>query len=396
MANDLSYERDSGKRRGHRRRRKSRKGLTAVLVLVLLATLGIGGFFGYDKVKSFFVAPDYAGEGNGVKVQVEVAENSNLTAIGNALYKKDVVKSAKAFTNAAEANPKSSSIGPGTYAMEEEMSGQAAVDRMLDPKSRQVTGVPIREGLTQWGTFKKLSEATGVPMDDFKAAAKDPEALGVDSSWFERKDGNDVVKTVDGFLFPAVYDFKKNSTAEDMLKQMVAQFNSVTESMGFIESVNENMPDYSPYEVLINASMSEAEAGVAKDLGKIARVAYNRIETPDVEAYFCDGEPGHCLEYDTTTNYGLMAAGKGSKNSKHLTNEELYDDDNKWSTHAHSGLPPTPINSPGKTALEGAADPPNGKWVFFVAIDKEGNSAFAETADEHDKNVDKAKANGVL
>lgn len=392
MLDDLPYERNTGKRRGHRRRRKSRTGLTLTLVLVLLATLGVGGYFGYDKVKSFFVAPDYAGDGNGTKVQVEIADGSNLTDMGNALYKKDIVKSAKAFVNAAEAEPKSSGIGPGTYAMEEQMSGDAAVDRMLDPKARKVSGVTIREGLTQWGTFKKLSEFTGVPVEDFEAAAEDPEALGVDPSWFERKDGSKTAESIEGFLFPSTYDFKKNGTAEDMLAEMVAQFMQVAESIGFKDTVAANRSNYSPYEALIVASLAEAEAGVPKDLGKVARVAYNRMDGE----YWCNGGLENCLEFDSTTNYGLMAAGEGSKNSKDLTDAELYDEDNKWSTHVRDGLPPTPINSPGKAAMEGAADPPPGKWVFFVAIDKEGNSAFAETSEEHEENKQTAKENGVL
>lgn len=396
MRDDAPYgNRASAKPRRHRRRRRSR-GLTLVLVLVLLATVGVGGYFGYDKVKSFFVAPDYTGDGNGVAVQVEIAEGSSLTQMGNALMAKDVVKSADAFANAAQANPKSNSIGAGTYSMEKQMSGKAAVTRMLDPQSRQASGVTIREGLTQWTTYERLSEATGVSVEDFEAAAEDPEGLGIDPAWFERKDGKDVVETVDGFLFPAKYDFKKNASATDILKQMVAQFNSVTESMDFIGTVEANLPEYSPYEVLINASLSQAEAGVPKDLGKIARVAYNRLETPDSEAYFCSGDPGRCLQYDVTTNYGLMAVGKKSKSSKNLTREELYDEKNKWSTHAFSGLPPTPINSPGKAALQGAADPPSGKWIFFVAVDKEGNSKFASTSAEHEKNKEEAKANGVL
>lgn len=380
------------RRRRHRRRRKGRTVFALLLVFVLLGTVGVVGFVGFDKIKNIFSAPDYAGDGNGVKVQVEIAEGSVLSDIGDALHKKDVVKSANAFVNAAEANPKSNQIGPGTYAMEKQMSGEAALERMLDPKSRKVSGVTIREGLTMWGTFKTLSEATGVSIDDFKAAAEDPEALGVPDEWFERKDGKDVVKSVEGFLFPAKYEFKKNSSAEDILKTMVTQFLKVTESMNFVDSVASNRSNYSPYEVLTVASLAQAEAGVPDDLGKVARVAYNRMDGE----YWCHGGLENCLEFDTTTNYGLIEAGKGSKNSKDLTDAELNDEGNKWSTHVRAGLPPTPINSPGKSAMEGAADPPSGKWKFFVAIDKEGNSAFAETKEEHDANVEEARKNGVL
>jgi len=57
---------------------------------------------------------------------------------------------------------------------------------------------------------------------------------------------------------------------------------------------------------------------------------------------------------------------------------------------------PTPINNPGKEALEGAMDPPAGDWLFFVAIDKEGNSAFTKDYSQHERNIEKAKENGVL
>jgi UPF0755 protein len=60
------------------------------------------------------------------------------------------------------------------------------------------------------------------------------------------------------------------------------------------------------------------------------------------------------------------------------------------------GLIPTPIDNPGKAAMEGAMAPPSGKWLYFVAIDKQGRSAFADTLEQHERNKAKARENGVL
>jgi UPF0755 protein len=129
---------------------------------------------------------------------------------------------------------------------------------------------------------------------------------------------------------------------------------------------------------------------VPQDLPKIARVAYNRLYTTSPELG-C-----HCLEMDVTVNYGLELQGKPSKASKDLTAAELNDPKNPYNTKVHEGLPPTAIDNPGAAALTAAMRPATGTWVFFVAVDKQGHSAFATTHAEHERNVQKARANGVL
>ena len=60
------------------------------------------------------------------------------------------------------------------------------------------------------------------------------------------------------------------------------------------------------------------------------------------------------------------------------------------------GLPIGPISNPGKAALQGAANPPAGNWIYFVAVDSNGTTKFASTSAEHDRNVCEAVRNGVL
>ncbi|MBG0566203.1 endolytic transglycosylase MltG [Actinoplanes aureus] len=382
---DVAFDEDAEQSKPRRHRAKKSGGRSAVafaLTFVLLAVLGGGVYFGYTKVRGFFVAADYDGPGKD-PVQITVAKNASLTEIGNELVKADVVKSTKAFTNAAEEEPRSKNIQSGTYNLRKQMAAKEAVTLLLDPKARIAKGVTIPEGKTAKQTYELLAKATGIPAKDFAAAAKDPEALGVPDWWFNRGDGKKVSKTAEGFLFPDTYEFDPKASATQILRSMVDHFLTVTGELGFADDVQKNL-DVSPYEALIVASLSQAEAGIAEDLPKVSRVAYNRAYKEKMP-----------LQFDVTTNYWLELNGKDPKHSGKLLDAEMRDPKNPYNTETVVGLPVGPINSPGKSALAGAMKPAEGPWLFFVAIDKEGHSAFAVTDAEHQKNIQKACANGI-
>ncbi|MEU5670931.1 endolytic transglycosylase MltG [Micromonospora sp. NPDC050795] len=377
-------------RRGFRKRKSGSGGgrgktfLALLMALLLLGGIGGGAFYGFDRIQNYFVTPDYDGSGAG-EITVEIKSGALLADMADALVAADVVKSQKAFIEAAEANSRSKNIQPGTYKLRKQMSGANAVTAMLDLKNKIVNGLTIPEGRTSFNIYKLLSEKTKIPVKDFQAAAKDPEGLGVPDWWYTRGDGKKSVKSIEGFLFPDTYEIPPKSTAESILKLMVNRFLSVTGEMKFADRVQEERK-VSPYEALIVASLAQAEAGNKDDLGKVARVAYNR-------AY---GEfPCNCLEMDVTVNYYLESIGKPTKSSKQMTAAELDDPKNPYNRKLR-GMIPTPINNPGKQALEGAMDTPTGKWLYFVAIDREGHSEFAETYEQHQRNENKAREAGII
>ncbi|MFI6780531.1 endolytic transglycosylase MltG [Micromonospora sp. NPDC050276] len=392
---DLGFdEPERGEKGRHRRGFRKRNGksgggrgktfLALLMALLLLGSIGGGAFYGFDRIQNYFVTPDYDGAGTG-EITVEIKNGALLADMADALVAADVVKSQKAFVEAAEANSRSKNIQPGTYKLRKQMSAANAVTAMLDLKNKIVNGLTIPEGRTAKNIYKLLSDKTKIPVKNFETAAKDPEALGVPSWWFKRDDGKKVVKSVEGFLFPDTYEIPPKSTAESILKLMVDRFLSVTGEMKFADRVQEERK-VSPYEALIVASLAQAEAGNKDDLGKVARVAYNR-------AY---GEfPCNCLEMDVTVNYYLESIGKPTKSSKQMTAAELDDPKNPYNRKLR-GMIPTPINNPGKEALEGAMATPPGKWLYFVAIDKQGHSEFAETYEQHQRNEAKAREAGII
>ncbi|MGC4875525.1 endolytic transglycosylase MltG [Micromonospora sp. DT43] len=358
--------------------------LALLMALLLLGGIGGGAFYGFDRIQNYFVTPDYDGSGSG-EITVEIKNGALLADMADALVAADVVKSQKAFIEAAEANSRSKNIQPGTYKLRKQMSGASAVTAMLDLKNKIVNGLTIPEGRTSMNIYKLLSEKTKIPVKDFQAAAKDPEALGVPDWWFKRDDGKKVVKSIEGFLYPDTYEIPPKATAESILKLMVDNFLSVTGEMKFADRVQKERK-VSPYEALIVSSLAQAEAGNKDDLGKVARVAYNRVY----------GEfPCNCLEMDVTVNYYLESTGQKTKSSKEMTAADMDNPKNPYNRKL-PGLVPTPINNPGKQALEGAMNPPVGKWLFFVAIDKQGHSEFAETPEQHERNKAKAREAGII
>lgn len=384
---------DKGKhRRSYVRKRKGESGgsggktaLALLMAFVLLGVIGGGAFYGFDRVQSYFVTPDYDGAGTG-EVTVEIKQGALIADMAVALYDAGVVKSAKAFIEAAEANSRSKNIQPGTYKVRKQMSGEQALVMLLDLKNKITNQITIPEGRTAKNVYKLLSEKTKIPIKEFEAAAKDPEGLGVPDWWFKRTDGKPAKKSIEGFLYPDTYEIPPKATAEILLSTMVQNFLTVTGEMKFADRVQEERGGISPYEALIVASLAQAEAGNKDDLGKVARVAYNRVY----------GEfPCNCLEMDVTVNYYLELTGQKTKTSKDMTDAELDDKKNPYNRKLR-GMIPSPINNPGKQAMEGAMDPPTGKWLYFVAIDRQGHSAFAETYEEQLRNQRKAEEAGII
>jgi UPF0755 protein len=382
--------RQARQRRRKERKRRGRSVGALAISMLLLAVLGLGVYWGVGRVQDYFGAPDYTGNPATTPVNVKVNDQDTSTDIANTLFAKKVVKSAKAFIKAADANPESKNIQPGTYRLFEQMPAKTALAALLNPdKYLLVNRVLITEGTTTKKAFELLSKGTGIPVAQFEAAAKDPVALGIPAFWFNRDtaDGRQAIKSVEGFLFPDTYGFSPDDDATAILKKMIRRFLDVADKLNIVAIAQQK--GITPFEALTVASLVEKEAGTKADMPKIARVVYNRLK-PEWEANGCG-----CLQFDSTTNYWRQLKGLAVKPSSQMTQAELDDPTNPYNTAVKPGLPPGPISNPGEDALTAAINPASGTWVYFVLIDKNGNSAFATTLAEHNRNVAKAQANGV-
>ncbi len=161
-------------------RRRGRRIAVLAFVVVLLALLVgavVGGRAVVDALRPASV-PDYPGPGTG-EVLVQVQPGDTAARIGATLREADVVKSVTAFTRAAVADERSRSVQPGFYRLRVQMSGEGAVELLLDPDSRARSRVALPEGLTLAESLERIAEQTTVPLEDLTAAARDAGTLGL-------------------------------------------------------------------------------------------------------------------------------------------------------------------------------------------------------------------------
>jgi UPF0755 protein len=350
-------------RRHHRRRRSRRSTMGPIISLVVIAALAVGVFFGGRWIwRKASAVPDYDGAGTGV-VYVVVRDGDTAAAIGESMLKAHVVKSTRAFRNAAENDQRSRSIQPGTYRLHQHMSGASALSALLDPSSL-VGRVTVPEGLTVEQTLALLAKDSSISATALKTAAAKPAGLGLPSYAHGR---------LEGYLFPTTYDVPPTSSATAVLKMMVATEKKRVDPgtlTGEISGVKLN-----PERVLIVASLLEKEA-ITSDFPKVARVIYNRL---------AKGIP---LQLDSTVNYAL------GRNRARVSQAQTHTD-SPYNTYRHQGLPPGPIANPGLNAINAALHPAKGNWLYFVKADRAGHSYFTADPQAFAKQKAKSQREGV-
>jgi UPF0755 protein len=173
----------------------------------------------------------------------------------------------------------------------------------------------------------------------------------------------------EGSLLPDTYYFERDDTRQSILSRMAKAQTKAVEDIW--KQRSPDLPIKSPWEMVTLASIVEKETGKTEERPHVAGVFVNRLEK-------------HMrLGSDPTIVYGLVL-GKGTL-GRSITKADL-NQSTPYNTYIIDGLPPGPICNPGKAALEAVAKPVRSKDLYFVA-DGTGGHAFAETLDQHQKNV---------
>ncbi|MGV9358753.1 endolytic transglycosylase MltG [Streptomyces misionensis] len=369
-------ERRAGKGRKPVKSKKRRTGCACmVVVLVFGGGLGGVGYYGYKFYQNRFApAPDYAGDGTGETVTVEIPKGAGGWDIGRRLKEAGVVKSAEAFVHAQGTTPGGDSIQAGAYLLKKEMSAASAVRMMLDPKSQN--NVMVRPGERNAGVYqdidKKLQLAAGTTQ---KIAAKEYRTFGL-PSWVS-SDSN-IKDPLEGFLFPGSYAAAKGMKPDAILKQMVAQAKERYAAYG-LDAKAKSLGLHNAFELVTVASLVQAEGKTHDDFRKMAEVVYNRLKPTNTET-------NQLLQFDSTYNYL-----KGTSNI-HISEKDINSNQSPYNTYTHKGLPPGPIGNPGEDALKATLNPTHDGWIYFVATDGTTNTEFAKTYEEFKQLKDKFNA----
>jgi UPF0755 protein len=178
----------------------------------------------------------------------------------------------------------------------------------------------------------------------------------------------------EGSLLPDTYNFARGITREQMVQRMQQAQQRLLHEIW--EHRAPDLPLKTPDQLVVLASLVEKETGKPEERTRVAAVFVNRLKQRMK------------LQSDPTIIYGLVG-GKGTLGRPIMKSE--IEQPTPYNTYIIDGLPPGPIANPGRASLEAAANPARTRELYFVA-DGTGGHAFAETYEQHQKNVTRLRS----
>jgi len=315
-------------------------------VVVVLAVVPLGRFAVY-----YFHTP--AGR-DGESITVDIPAGASLYKVALLLKEKGVVDSPRLFTLSARLTGQDRKIRSGEYGLSPRLSPSGVI-KALTESPPLLHPVTIAEGQTFEEIAQILNEAGLAKEEDFIAKATDPgltASLGIPAP------------NVEGYLFPDTYRLPRGLEPEDIIRLMVSRFREVYAA---IKSKAPHGAGLDTYETVTLASLVEAETSAAHERALVSAVFLNRLERRMP------------LQCDPTVIYGLEEL-KGPLKKVHLRVDHPYN------TYIHDGLPPGPINNPGKAALKAALNPDDVDFLYFVSRG-DGTHQFSKNYRQHRKAV---------
>lgn len=338
------------------------------LVVVLVLVIGAGVVWVRGQID-----PGAPGEA----VAFTIPAGSTTSDIASSLADKKIITNATVFEWYLRLNRIDASFQAGDY---DDLRVNSSMGDVVDvlkagPVPPKPVSFLVREGLWE-------SETRQLILDTFPGM--DPAALDAALAGTHPPLQPAGSSDLEGFLFPATYEVPQSQTSDPqaLVDQMVKAFDATATATGLPDATatlkGEGVTTtVTPYQALIVASMIEAEAKIPEDRAKIARVIYNRLAR------------GMSMGFDTTVVYALQ------DRKAPLTQAQL-DIDSPFNTRKFTGLPPTPINSPGQASIEAALHPADGDWLYFVLCEEDGSQCFSNNITDFNRDVADAKARGIF
>lgn len=363
------------------------------LILVHVLIIG-GGIYGWWYIRQANPTGD-----PGPVVAFEVAEGETLNDVSARLEAEGIITNAGFFRSYADDHGGLDAIEPGLYLLRPGDHVGNLVSRLRTSPSETTTRVTFPEGYTLQQMADRLAGQEQLPQfsaDEFMAAANDPTIPAT-----FRPAG---VTSLEGLLFPATFEISNADTERQIVERMV----SAMERVGEQESITAPpIAGYTPYQILIIASMIEREARTDGDRPLIARVIYNRLAA----------NPPWRLNIDATVLYGqdparMAELGIDLADLQSGNIDTLRTIDTAWNTYTRDGMPATPIANPGRASIEAALNPAPDlsagnalcqgiapeqcHYMYYVLKDEQGNHEFVVTQAQFDEAAARARDAGLL
>ncbi|HKA88972.1 MAG TPA: endolytic transglycosylase MltG [Haliangiales bacterium] len=348
------------------------------VVVATFAVLSLVAYFGVREVLRY---PDRPHEGAGADVTVKISKGMRFPEVAEALAQKGVVDRPTWFRLYAMHRGLANRVRAGTYTFKDNATPRDVLDLLVKGVEEIDVTVTVPEGKNLLEVLALIGQAGVAEATELEALARDPEWL---------KQAGIEGETVEGYLYPDTYRFKKPSPPKVVLETVLKQHRIVYDELAkkharSLDRLKKQL-GWGDREVVTLASIVEKETGDPAERARVASVFVNRLTLASF--------PSRRLETDPTIRYGCTVPRDRSKAcrdwdpSGRLHRAQLDDGDNAYNTYQHAGLPPGPISNPGRASLEAAMAPEPSGYLYFVAKD-ERTHVFSKTYEEHARWVQK-------
>jgi peptidoglycan lytic transglycosylase G len=321
------------------RKRRSNAGPAVLGVLLVLAVL-VAIFVIYSAATGGEPATDGS-------ARIEVVKGDTLSDVAAKLEAAGVIKSAFVFELQARYEGYGTELKTGRYTFEAGQDTVEILDKLTAGEAVPTTMVTIPEGLTIEESARAVARDTSVSASEFEKAAR---RTDYGYAFLE----NHRVKTTEGYLFPARYDFEKGVNARQIVDRLLGQYLLETQDLEIAEA--KERLDLEEYQIVTVASLIEKEAATPKEKPLIASVIYNRMRK------------GMPLQIDATVQYAL----ERPKANLSLADLKI---DSPYNTYKRKGLPPGPICSPSRESIRAALKPADTNYLYYV-LEGDGREHF--------------------
>jgi len=313
---------------------------------------GRGAFPRFLLLSSTVFLAACGGSPEGDPIRFTIPQGSGFGAVTDTLTDREIIRYPLAFRLFARFRGAERSIKPGVYETQRGVGWDDLLAKMVSGDVLQMS-VVVPEGWTISEIVPRLAAATNTPPDSLLAAllAEDAaERYGVPGP------------TLEGYIYPATYTFPVGSSAEAMIRTMVARHQQVwtPERSAAADSLGMSIR-----EIVTLASIVEKEARVWGERDTIAAVYHNRLRI------------NMPLQADPTVQYAL-----GEHQTRLLYAHIDSVADHPYNTYRRQGLPPGPIATPSTGAIDATLHPADADFLYFVARPN-GTHIFTRSLDQH-------------
>jgi UPF0755 protein len=294
----------------------------------------------------------------GTPERITVPPQASFRAVTDTLFAHRLIRNKLVFRVVARVKGLDRAVQAGVYDLPRGAPMTDLLARLAKGRTASAR-FTAPEGLTIPEIAAQVARQLAVPAESVIAAARDPAELAA-----LELPGT----SLEGFLFPETYILPLGASARDAVRAMARSFKAAwrPEWNARLDSLR-----LSQLQVVTLASIVEGEARADEEREVIAGVYHNRLRI------------GMALQADPTVQYAIMLA-TGSRKPRLYTKDYRFA--SPYNTYLHPGLPPGPVNSPGRRSIEASLYPAKVPYLYFVAM-PDGRHRFAATYGEHLRNV---------